>query len=97
MEGSSGQLYNYADGKLNENPALAGRYIIDSVKRIPKVIENTIENIAEGKKRIETYSKLMAAEFNDKGLIKDLKHQIDELNLRIEKETTQKGESTEVR
>lgn len=38
-------IYNYADGKLNENPSLAGRYMTDSIKRIPKVIDNTKESI----------------------------------------------------
>src|SRR5690606_8225296 len=33
VSGPSAMIYNYADGKLNENPALAGRYITDSIKR----------------------------------------------------------------
>ncbi len=88
VAGSSGQVYNYADGKLNESPTLAGRYIVDSVKRIPKIMENTLSSIEENKKRIITYGKEISAEFKDKNAIKEIKHQIDELNLRIEKSTT---------
>jgi N12 class adenine-specific DNA methylase/predicted RNA methylase len=83
--GKSGQVYNYADGKLNESPALAGRYMIDSVKRIPRIVENTVSSIDENKKRIVVYEKEIATEFKDKNTIKGIKHQIDELNLRIEK------------
>jgi hypothetical protein len=94
VAGASGQLYNYADGKLNENPSLAGKYIIDSIKRIPKIIENTRDSIEEANKRILTYSKEMEAEFKDKPIIKVIKHQIEELNLRIEKATAQMPEDT---
>jgi N12 class adenine-specific DNA methylase/adenine-specific DNA methylase len=88
VAGKSGQVYNYADGKLNESPALAGRYMIDSIKRIPKIIENTVSSIDENKKRIVVYEKEISTEFKDKGSIKAIKHQIDELNLRIEKAMT---------
>jgi hypothetical protein len=86
--GKSGQVYNYADGKLNEAPALAGRYMIDSIKRLPKIIENTLSSINENKKRIVVYEKEISTEFKDKNTIKEIKHQIDELNLRIEKAMT---------
>ena len=89
VSGSSNQIYNYADGNLNENPALAGRYVIDSLKRLPKIIENTKEHIQECQRKIETYDKVLASEFKDKGVIKDIKHQIDELNIRVENATAQ--------
>ncbi|MEO7988597.1 MAG: helicase-related protein, partial [Chryseolinea sp.] len=88
VAGKSGQVYNYADGKLNDAPALAGRYIIDSIKRIPRIIENTVASIDENKKRIVVYSKEISAEFKGKNTIKEIKHQIDELNVRIEKAMT---------
>ncbi|MEX2233511.1 MAG: N-6 DNA methylase [Cyclobacteriaceae bacterium] len=96
VTGSSGQIYNYADGKLNENPAHAGRYIIDSIKRLPKVIENTMDAIRDYKRKTETYQKELTLEFKDKAVIKELKHQIDELNIRIEKATSQKTEANQL-
>ena len=97
VTGDSGQLYNYADGNLNENPALAGRYIIDSVKRLPKVIDNTKGDIEDCTRRIETYNKVLASEFKDKVLIKDIKQQIEELNIRVENATAQKDETIVVK
>lgn len=97
VSGSSSQVYNYADGKLNENPALAGRYVIDSVKRLPKIIANLHEDIQECHQKIKTYDKVLASEFKDKGLIKDIKHQINELNVRIEKATAKNDAEKEVK
>lgn len=85
VTGPSGLVYNYADGKLNDNPALAGRYIIDSVKRIPKVIGNTHEAIQACDKKIATYAQELKAEFKDKHLITDMKTQIDHLTVKLEK------------
>lgn len=95
VAGKSGQVYNYADGKLNESPALAGRYMIDSIKRIPRIMENTLSSIDENKKRIVVYEKEISTEFKDKNTIKTIKHQIDELNLRIEKAMTQPEQKQE--
>ena len=92
VTGPSGMVYNYADGKLNENPALAGRYIIDSIKRIPKVITNTRESVGDYQKRIATYQKELTTEFKEKSLISDLKHQIDQLSERLEKAFSQQQE-----
>ncbi len=97
VSGSSSQVYNYADGKLNESPALAGRYVIDSVKRLPKIIANLHEDIQECREKIKTYDKVLTSEFKDKVLIKDIKHQIDELNVRIEKATEKKDTDKEVK
>jgi uncharacterized membrane-anchored protein YhcB (DUF1043 family) len=47
----------------------------------------------DNKKRIDTYTKEISAEFKDKALIKDIKHQIAELNSRIEKATAREPES----
>ncbi len=88
----SGLKYNYADGKLNDNPAIAGRYMIDSIKRLPRVIENTREGIRGVQTKIETYQREQSLEFNDKTSIKDLKHQIDLLASRIEKTFSKKEE-----
>lgn len=85
VSGPSGMIYNYADGKLNENPALAGRYITDSIKRIPKVIDNTKDSIRDFRKKITTYQNELSADFREKSLINDLKHQIDQLSERLEK------------
>lgn len=85
VSGPSGMIYNYADGKLNENPALAGRYMTDSIKRIPKVIDNTKDSIRNFQKKITTYQNELSADFKEKSLINDLKHQIDQLSSRLEK------------
>src|SRR5690606_4692285 len=85
VSGPSGMIYNYADGKLNENPALAGRYMTDSIKRIPKVIDNTKDSIRDFQKKITTYQNELSADFKEKSLINDLKHQIDQLSERLEK------------
>ncbi|MFZ6011417.1 MAG: helicase-related protein [Bacteroidota bacterium] len=85
VSGPSGMIYNYADGKLNENPALAGRYMMDSIKRIPKVIDNTKDSIRDFQKKINTYQNELSADFKEKSLINDLKHQIDQLSERLEK------------
>ena len=85
VSGPSGMIYNYADGKLNENPALAGRYMTDSIKRIPKVIDNTKDSIQDFQKKIATYQNELTADFKEKSLINDLKHQIDQLSERLEK------------
>lgn len=90
--GPSGLVYNYADGKLNDNPALAGRYIIDSIKRIPKVIESTRETIEACDKKIATYNQELKAEFKDKHLITDMKTQIEHLTLKLEKAFSGKEE-----
>ena len=85
VSGPSGMVYNYADGKLNENPALTGRYMTDSIKRIPKVIDNTKDSIRDFQKKINTYQNELSADFKEKSLINDLKHQIDRLSERLEK------------
>lgn len=85
VSGPSGMIYNYADGKLNENPAFAGRYMTDSIKRIPKVIDNTKDSIRDFQKKIVTYQNELSADFKEKSLINDLKHQIDQLSERLEK------------
>ncbi|MDZ7650271.1 MAG: helicase-related protein [Cytophagales bacterium] len=81
----SGLIFNYADGKLNEQPALAGRYMIDSIKRLPKVIDSTQESIQGFQKKIETYKHELTAEFKEKSTIKDLKHQLEQLTTKLEK------------
>jgi predicted phage tail protein len=85
VTGSSGMIYNYAEGKLNDNPALAGRYILDSVKRIPKVIESTREAIEACDKKIATYQQELKAEFKDKHLITEMKMKIEQLSVKLEK------------
>lgn len=85
VSGPSGMIYNYADGKVNENPALAGRYMTDSIKRIPKVVDNTKESIQTFQKKIDTYKHELTLDFKEKSLIQDLKHQIDQLSSRLEK------------
>ncbi|MBX2894721.1 MAG: N-6 DNA methylase [Cyclobacteriaceae bacterium] len=92
VTGPSGLVYHYADGKLNDNPALAGRYIIDSVKRIPKVIDNTREAIEAFDKRMATYAQELKAEFKDKHLITDMKTQIEQLTVKLEKAFSGKEE-----
>jgi len=92
VSGPSGMIYNYADGKLNENPALAGRYMTDSIKRIPKVIDNTKESIQAFQKKIDTYKHELTLDFKEKSLIQDLKHQIDQLTARLEKAFSTKDE-----
>jgi len=90
--GPSGMIYNYADGKLNENPSLAGRYMTDSIKRIPKVIDNTKESIQIFQKKINTYKHELTLDFKEKSLIHDLKHQIDQLATKLEKAFSAKDE-----
>lgn len=92
VTGSSGMIYNYADGKLNENPALAGRYMTDSIKRIPKVVENTKDSIRDFQKKINTYKNELSADFKEKSVINDLKHQIDQLTEKLEKAFSAKEE-----
>lgn len=92
VSGPSGMIYNYADGKLNENPALAGRYVTDSIKRIPKVIDNTKDSIRDFQKKINTYQNELSADFKEKSHINDLKHQIDQLSERLEKAFSAKEE-----
>ncbi|HNP94101.1 MAG TPA: N-6 DNA methylase [Cyclobacteriaceae bacterium] len=93
VTGPSGMIYQYADGKLNENPTLAGRYIIDSIKRIPKVIENTTDTIEACDKKISTYALELKSEFKDKHLITEFKTQIEQLSLKLEKAFSAKEES----
>ena len=88
----SGMVFNYADGKLNENPALAGRYMIDSIKRLPKVIENTRESMDSCQKKIDTYKHELTLDFKEKSVIKDLKHQIEQLTTKLEKAFSTKEE-----
>ncbi|NOS93044.1 MAG: N-6 DNA methylase [Cyclobacteriaceae bacterium] len=90
--GPSGMIYNYAEGKLNDNSALAGRYIIDSIKRIPKVIETTRESIEACNKKIATYDQELKAEFKDKHLITEMKTKIDQLTVKLEKAFSAKEE-----
>lgn len=92
VTGPSGMIYNYAEGKLNDNPALAGRYIIDSIKRIPKVIENTREAIEACDQKIATYNQELKAEFKDKHLITEMKTQIEHLTVKLEKAFSGKEE-----
>ncbi|MCX8490048.1 MAG: helicase C-terminal domain-containing protein [Cyclobacteriaceae bacterium] len=88
----SSMVFNYADGKLNENSALAGRYIIDSIKRLPKVIENTRESMNSYQKKIDTYKHELTLDFKEKSVIKDLKHQIEQLTVKLEKAFSVKEE-----
>lgn len=90
--GPSGMIYNYAYGNLNENPSLSGRYITDSIKRIPKVIANTKESIQTFQKKIDTYKHELTLDFKEKSLIHDLKHQIDQLTTKLEKAFSAKEE-----
>ncbi|MBL7858178.1 MAG: hypothetical protein JNM57_10865 [Cyclobacteriaceae bacterium] len=87
VKGPSSQVYQSAGGEINSNPALAGRYLLDTIKRIPKVIQNTNERIAEERKKIAIYQKEVNAEFNDIKTIKSLKDQIELLDKKIEMAT----------
>jgi len=88
----SGLNYSYAEGKLHESPALAGRYIIDSVKRLPKVIDSTKDSIHTIEKKIVTYQHELTLEFKDKSTIKELKQQLADLTVRLEKALTPQKE-----
>jgi hypothetical protein len=88
----SGMVFNYADGKLNEQPVLAGRYMIDSIKRLPKVLENTRESIQSCQKKIETYQHELTLDFKERSVIKDMKHQIEQLTTKLEKAFSVKEE-----
>jgi N12 class adenine-specific DNA methylase len=92
VTGKSGMVYNYADWKLNENPALAGRYIFDSIKRLPKIIENTHESMHGCQKKIDTYKHELTLDFKEKSAITDLKHQIEHLTIKLEKAFSTKEE-----
>lgn len=90
---ASGTVYNYSEGRLNENPALAGRFIIDAIKRIPKVIENTEARIKESQERIGTYEKVLKEEFPNVGEIKKLEREIQELSDKIERKALEEKKS----
>jgi hypothetical protein len=77
--GPSGMIYNYADGKLNESPALAGRFMTDTLKRIPKVLQATQDTLVTLRQKIETYRKEQSTTFKDKEQIITLKQQIEKL------------------
>lgn len=77
--GPSGMIYNYADGKLNESPALAGRFMTDTLKRIPKVLQATQDSLVTLQQKIETYKKEQSSVFKDKEQIIMLKQQIEKL------------------
>jgi len=88
----SGLVLQYADGNLHTNPPLAGRYLMDSIKRLPKVITNTKDSITTLNKKINTYQQELLVEFRDKHLINDLKHQIETLTTKLEKSFAVKDE-----
>jgi len=50
----------------------------------PRVIDNTKDTIRDFKKKINTYQNELSADFREKPLINDLKHQIDQLSARLE-------------
>lgn len=89
VTGESGQEYYYAGGQLNQNPALAGRYIIDSIKRIPKLIEDTQQEIKSIESRNEAYNRIIQGTYNDMSLILELKDRIEALNHSIEQQFSQ--------
>jgi len=67
------------------NPRTGGLVNSRFGQRIPRIIESALSSIDENKKRIVVYEKEISTEFKDKDSIKAIKHQIDELNLRIGK------------
>jgi N12 class adenine-specific DNA methylase len=77
--GPSGMIYNYADGKLNESPALAGRFMTDTLKRIPKALQATQDTLVTMRQKIETYRMEQSTTFKDKEQIITLKQQIEKL------------------
>lgn len=78
--------YMQADGLINPNePALAGRYLIDCIKRIPKNIERTEKEIKESQAKIDTYQKELLHDFREKSEIMKLKKEIERLGEKIEK------------
>lgn len=81
----TGLVLQYADGNLNANPTLAGRYLVDSIKRLPKVISHTQETMTTLQKKIDTYQQELLVEFRDKQLIQELKHQLELLTIKLEK------------
>ena len=95
--GPSGLSYHYAEGKLNDNPALAGRYIIDTVKRIPKIIDNTMEHIATNQKRIQAYQNELTKEFPEAARILQLKTEIVHLETKIQNEYSSQPPTAEAK
>jgi len=89
VESKEGIRYNYSDGKLNENPALAGRFLLDAIKRIPKVIEGTNERIKENLLKIETYQKVTKEEFKDVNELKKIETSIQEMTDKIERKAAE--------
>ena len=90
VESPEGLVYNYADGQLNENPALAGRFIIDAIKRIPKVIESTQERIISYDAKITTYEKVLSEVFPELAELKGIQLKIDALTSKIETAAVEK-------
>ena len=66
--------------------------MIDSIKRLPKVIEHTRESMHNCQKKIDTYQHELTLDFKEKTDIKDLKHQIEQLSMKLEEAFTVKEE-----
>lgn len=84
VESPTGMVYTYSDGKLNENPALAGRFIIDAIKRIPKVIENTQEKVKTNDSKIDTYKNVLNEEYPNLKEMKSIEKEIENISAKIE-------------
>jgi N12 class adenine-specific DNA methylase len=84
-ETPAGNVLQYAKGELSPQPALAGRYILNAMNRIPSIIDTYKEARISNAGKIVTYGEELKKEFLEKDKIVDIKKQVQELSDKIEK------------
>ncbi|MEP2668860.1 MAG: N-6 DNA methylase [Cyclobacteriaceae bacterium] len=77
---SSKITYTYNNGDLNNNPVLAGRYVVNCFDKISNLITNEIEHIDILKKQYASNIAVINREFNDLDKITELKEEIAKID-----------------
>jgi N12 class adenine-specific DNA methylase len=93
IESTTGIKYNINSGRTNENPVLAGRYIINSIGRVERLIEATQETIREKMEAIQGFNKVLEKKFEGAEQLVALREELKDIDSRIDLKAAEKTAS----
>ena len=83
MQGRSGILYTYNNGRLAADPKLACQNFLNALERIPKVIETHERELAKTKEQIPAFEAAASGIWRKEDELRTLKRNAAELDRKI--------------
>ena len=83
MQGRSGILYTYNNGRLAADPKLACQNFLNALERIPKVIETHERELAKTKEQIPVFEAAASGVWRKEDELRTLKRNAAELDRKI--------------